>query len=39
LRRAIQHYLAGPLAEFLLQHPDAKEITVAVKNGEFKFTA
>lgn len=37
LRRAIQHYLAGPLAEYLLQNPDAKEIMISVKNNEFKF--
>jgi ATP-dependent Clp protease ATP-binding subunit ClpB len=39
LRRAIQHYLVGPLAEFLLRNPDAKEVAVSVKNNEFKFAA
>jgi ATP-dependent Clp protease ATP-binding subunit ClpB len=38
LRRAIQHYLAGPLAEFLLKNPDAKEITISVKGDQFKFS-
>ncbi|MCF7836089.1 MAG: AAA family ATPase [Candidatus Marinimicrobia bacterium] len=32
LKRAIQEYIAVPLSHYLLQHPDAKNITIALKN-------
>jgi len=38
LRRALHHYIAGPLAQYMLQHPAAKTITISVKNDQFTFS-
>lgn len=35
LKRAIQDYITVPLAQHLLAHPDANEVTVDVKNDAF----
>ncbi len=32
LKRAIQRYISVPISQHLLKHPDAKEITLTVKN-------
>ena len=31
LKRAIQHYLAAPISEYLLKHPDTKTLNVSLK--------
>jgi ATP-dependent Clp protease ATP-binding subunit ClpB len=33
LKRAIQRYVIVPVSQYLLQHPDTKEITISVKNN------
>lgn len=37
LRRAIQQYITGPMAEFMLRHPGIKHITISVENDTFNF--
>ncbi len=34
LKRAIQQYITVPVSQFLLRHPDAKEISVKAKDGK-----
>ncbi len=38
LRRAVQQYITGPMAEFLLRHPGITHITVTVHDGTFKLS-
>lgn len=35
LKRAVQQSLAVPLSQYLLKHPDAKNIKIGIQNGEF----
>jgi ATP-dependent Clp protease ATP-binding subunit ClpB len=38
LKRAIQDYITVPLSQFLLKNPEAREITVNVKNNMIELT-
>ena len=38
LKRVIQQYLAAPISEYLLKHPDAKTIKVTLKNDKITIT-
>ena len=35
LKRAAQQYISGPLAEFLLKHPNVKKVTISVRDDKF----
>lgn len=37
LRRAIQHHISGPLAQFLLQHQTIKHVHLKIKEDKFIF--
>ena len=38
LKRAIQHYIAAPISQYLLKHPEAKSVTATVKNDVITIT-
>jgi ATP-dependent Clp protease ATP-binding subunit ClpB len=39
LKRAIQHYIAVPIAQYVLKHPDAKQLKITLnKNKEIQIS-